>query len=243
MHRFRSRWVPAGIVAGCLVAGAVHAQNPRDETGALAGSVTIGPALESNKMRFSLYSDLRRKVPKPSEYSHEREIANVVVYLESLAETTEPTRVADPVHYVMEQRDSTFVPHVLPIVVGSTVEFPNRDLVFHNVFSFSKPAVFDLGRYARDKSKEVRFDSPGQVKVFCHIHSDMSALILVLPNPFFATPDGAGGYRIDGIPAGDYRVVAWHERTRPVAETVHIEPGKTRHIDFTIPLAEVNRAD
>ena len=92
----------------------------------------------------------------------------------------------------MDQRDQTFVPHVLAITVGTTVEFPNSDLTFHNVFSLSKTKSFDLGRYSRGKSKSVRFDRPGVVQVFCDIHSHMSAFILVFAHRYFAVTDRAG---------------------------------------------------
>jgi hypothetical protein len=126
----------------------------------------------------------------------------------------------------MEQEGMSFKPHVLAVVKGTEVEFPNRDMLFHNVFSLSKTASFDLGRFAQNASKSLRFAKPGIVKVFCHIHSDMSGVIVVLDNPFFASPASDGQYVIDGIPPGEYRVVAWHERARMAAKTVRIEAGK-----------------
>jgi len=119
-----------------------------------------------------------------------------------------------------------------------SVEFPNGDPIFHNVFSLSKPASFDLGRYPKGSSRSVRFDKPGMVKVFCHIHSDMSAVIVVLDNPYFATPDRHGRYSIDGLPPGEYTVVGWHERARPLRRTIRIQPGQTAGVDFKIPLTE-----
>lgn len=100
-----------------------------------------------------------------------------VVYLEEAPRGAfeEPERAVA----VLDQRNQTFVPYVLPIVVGTTVTFPNSDRTYHNVFSFSKAKRFDLGRYGRGRSKSVRFDHPGVVRVFCEIHSHMSAYILV----------------------------------------------------------------
>jgi plastocyanin len=114
-------------------------------------------------------------------------------------------------HAVMNQRNETFVPHVLAITTGSTVDFPNSDRIYHNVFSLSKPAPFDLGRYAAGHSKSIRFDRPGIVRVFCEIHSHMSAFILVFGHPFFTMTDADGRYRLDNIPPGTYSVVAWNE--------------------------------
>ena len=102
----------------------------------------------------------------------------------------------------MDQRDQTFVPHVLAITVGTIVDFPNSDLTFHNVFSLSKTKSFDLGRYSRGQSKSVRFDRPGVVQVFCDIHSHMSAYILVFAHRYFAVTDEAGRFTIAGVPPG-----------------------------------------
>ncbi len=245
----RAADVGPGVDVDAVVDAAVDARRPA-ERGALSGSVTLGPELASRKMRFSLYSDLHRKAPQSAGYEEGAELRNVVIYLERVqadgvaAEpgSAVPVDAGPPAApLVVEQRDSTFVPHVLPVVRGSTVEFPNRDLVFHNVFSLSHPKTFDLGRYPSGESRAVTFDEPGIVKVFCHIHSDMSAVVLVLPNPYFATPDADGGYRIDGVPPGRYRAFAWHERARPVSEIVDVAAGATERLDFTIPLAEVRR--
>lgn len=138
----------------------------------------------------------------------------------------------------MEQKNEAFVPHLLPIVKGSTVDFLNGDPIFHNVFSLSKATSFDLGRYPRGSSRSVRFEQPGVVKVFCHIHADMSAIILVLDNPFFTTPDREGKFQIDDVPPGTYSAVAWHERARPVLRKVHIESGEASVVRFAVPLTE-----
>ncbi len=207
-------------------------------TGGVEGVVKIGPQLLDRKMRFNLYPDLRRNPQHHAEFSHSEEIKSVVVYLES----REPAgaMAGTPGHYTMTQRGSQFEPHVLPVLRGSTVEFPNSDPIFHNVFSLSKAATFDLGRFPRGVVRSVRFDEPGLVKVFCHIHSDMSAVVLVLPNPFFTIPAADGRFRVDGVPEGDYEVFAWHERARLLHQTVRIEGGRTSIANFTIPLNEAS---
>jgi plastocyanin len=111
----------------------------------------------------------------------------------------------------IDQRNESFVPHVLAIVAGTTVDFPNSDLTYHNVFSLSRARSFDLGRYAAGKSKAVRFDRPGIVRVFCEIHSHMSAFILVFAHRYFAVTDPDGSYRIDNVPPGTYNVFVWNE--------------------------------
>ncbi len=111
----------------------------------------------------------------------------------------------------MDQRNEMFVPHVLAIVAGTTVDFPNSDRTYHNVFSLSKTRSFDLGRYAVGHSKAVRFDRPGIVRVFCDIHSHMSAYVLVFAHRYFAVTDPEGRYRIENVPPGAYSVMTWSE--------------------------------
>ena len=118
-----------------------------------------------------------------------------VVYLESAPRGAFETN--DGGRAVMDQRNETFVPHVLAIMTGTTVDFPNSDPIYHNVFSLSKTSRFDLGRYAAGRSKSVRFDKPGIVRVFCDIHSHMNAYILVFSHPFFALTRADGRYGID----------------------------------------------
>jgi len=203
--------------------------------GRLEGVVVLGQRLSSRKMRFHLYQDAVNTSTPPPEQPGD-EMGNVVVYLEEVPEPAGAARA--PVPMAVRQEGLSFVPHVLPVVKGSSVDFPNGDPIFHNVFSLSSAASFDLGRYPRGSSKSIRFDTPGVVKVFCHIHSDMSAVILVLDNRYFVSPDREGRFRIEGIPPGEYRAVAWHERAHAVSRRVRIEPGKATFLDFRIPLSE-----
>jgi plastocyanin len=155
-----------------------------------------------------------------------------VVYLESA-----PRGAFDPGETAsasMDQRNETFVPHVLAIMAGTVVEFPNSDRFYHNVFSLSKAARFDLGRYAKGKSKSVRFDQPGIVRVFCEIHSHMNAFILVFAHPFFAMTDSDGRYRINNIPAGTYNVVAWNEGMASEPRAVTVAGGAIAELDFAL---------
>ena len=134
-----------------------------------------------------------------------------VVYLETAPRAAFDER--EEPRAKMDQQDETFVPHVLAIVAGTTVDFPNNDRTYHNVFSLSKTTSFNLGRYAAGKSKSVRFDRPGIVRVFCDIHSHMSAYILVFTHRYFVVADDEGRYRLDNVPPGTYTVVAWNEST------------------------------
>lgn len=155
-----------------------------------------------------------------------------VVYLETAPQGAFEDR--SPGLAVLDQRKETFVPYVLPIVKGTTVEFPNHDPFYHNVFSLSKTERFDLGRYPQGHAKRVRFDRPGIVRVFCEIHSHMSAFILVFSHPYFASTGSDGRYRIDSVPPGDYQVVVWTDGEDRVRREVTVPPGGSVGLDFVV---------
>lgn len=135
----------------------------------------------------------------------------------------------------IDQIHEQFVPRLLAVTTGTTVDFPNNDRTYHNVFSLSKPRTFDLGRYAAGRSRSVRFDRPGIVRVFCDIHSHMSAWVLVFNHPFFAVTDDDGRYVIPNVPPGTYSMAVWHE-TLPLARKSIDVPasGGAIEIDFTM---------
>jgi plastocyanin len=155
-----------------------------------------------------------------------------VVYLETAPRGA--FEATEPGHAVMDQRNETFVPHVLAITTGTTVDFPNSDKFYHNVFSLSKVRKFDLGRYAAGHSRPITFDRPGIVRVFCDIHSHMNAFILVFSHPFFAMTDTEGRYRIDDVPPGTYAVIAWNEGVSSEPRTVTVPDGAVAELDFTV---------
>jgi plastocyanin len=215
-------------------------------TGRVAGTVELSSALSARRPGFRIYSDLgpgsvRPEAPRGDSTT---ELRNVVVYLQpddpnvlSASDTT-AAQMRNP---DLSQRGERFVPHLLPVVRGATVDFPNRDDVYHNVFSLSGAKPFDLGRYPKGTSRSVTFRDAGTVPVFCHIHSDMSAVVLVLENRYFVTPDPTGRFSIDGVPPGEYTVVGWHERIRPIQRRVHVTAGGTASVDFNIPLPAQER--
>jgi plastocyanin len=156
-----------------------------------------------------------------------------VVYLETAPQ--DALENPAPGRAVLDQRNEAFVPYVVAVTVGSTVEFPNSDRIYHNVFSLSKTKRFDLGRYPRGQSRSVRFDQPGVVRVFCEIHSHMSAFVLVFAHRYFATTDAEGRYRIDGVPPGSYTLAAWNDGAVRARREVRLEDaGAAVEQDFTV---------
>jgi len=203
-------------------------------SGQITGRVTLSAAIASRKMRFRLYADLGPGAVAKRATADSNEMANVVIYLEGLRGNPAASGSAG----VITQREEVFSPHVLPVVTGATVEFRNEDDYFHNVFSLAKAKQFDLGRFPKGQSKSVRFDKPGIVQVFCHIHADMSAVVLVLDHGWFGVPDAQGDYHIDGVPPGEYRLVAWHERARRVTRAVRVVAGESTVLDVSIPITD-----
>ena len=207
---------------------------PRARDARIEGRVRIGRALGARRPRFRIYSEGASAVaPRAPD---ESPLRNVVVYLEGVPAGA--GEIGRHPKATMEQRAERFAPHVLPVRTGTTVAFPNEDALFHNVFSLSAPRVFDLGRYPRGESKSVRFEKPGVVQVFCHIHSDMSAIVLVLDTPAYTVPDADGRYVLEGVPPGEYTLVAWHERAAPVKRRVTVGPGGTLTQNLDIPIVE-----
>jgi plastocyanin len=156
---------------------------------------------------------------------------DVVVYLEGPNARLSPRPSAGKP--LLKQINQSFEPHVLGVPVGTTVDFPNGDLVYHNVFSYSKAKKFDLGYYGKGKSKTVTFDKAGIVQVFCDIHSTMSAYVLVVDSPFVTQPNDSGNYDFPELPPGKYTLRVWHPDLGDRSMTVTIGDGIT---DFDVNL-------
>jgi plastocyanin len=140
---------------------------------------------------------------------------------------------------VMDQFNKTFIPSVLPIVAGTQVKFPNRDQIRHHVYSFSRTKRFELPLYKGEEASPVTFDKPGVVQIGCNIHDWMSAVILVLPSPYYAVTDETGAFQLPELPDGDYSLAAWHERSRMKTEetTQHVKLGaENTDLTFTLTL-------
>jgi len=190
---------PAGTITGT-----VRAQGAEPATGGAGGDA---------------YASRRYKFVERLDYDQLRDF---VVYIDQRFPGGTFTPPEQPA--VIRQKDASFVPHVLPILAGTTVEWPNMDEIYHNVFCMAETKPFNLGLYSSDQPpRRVVFDKPGQADVFCSIHTKMHCIVLVLTNPWFAVVDDKGRYVIRNVPAGTYPLHAWHERV----------PGQTREI--TVP--------
>jgi len=152
-----------------------------------------------------------------------------IVYLEG-----EFPRPAVPAVVRMIQKDLTFVPSLLPVQTGTRVEFPNDDDTYHNIFSYSAPKRFDLGRYRGDERPipSQVFDRPGLVTVRCDIHDHMRALILVLDTPHFVVTDEAGRYRLPAVPPGRYVLKAWLDSRTVHSQPVEVSADAVLRVDF-----------
>jgi plastocyanin len=155
-----------------------------------------------------------------------------VVYLEGEF----PSAGSTPAKAEMWQKNFQFAPAVLPVQKGGTVEFPNADDGYHNVFSYSKPKRFDLGRYRKDEQPAaVVFDQPGTVKLYCEIHEHMRATILVLDTPHFTSTDAAGKFVLTNLPAGQFTLKAWLDDKQVLEKPVTLKEGETLRVDFPAP--------
>jgi plastocyanin len=201
----------AGVPALGTIRGRVEIRNPTPDAGPRPGIADLGQT-----------STLQ---------SAERHDA--VVYLETAPQGA--FEGGSAARATMSQRHEAFVPHVLAVRVGTVIDFPNEDSIFHNVFSLSKTKRFDLGRYPKGQSKAVRVDEPGIVRVFCEIHSHMNAFILVFAHRFFGVTDDQGRYQIDQVPPGTYTLVAWYEGVVRQTRSVTVpDDGGAIDVDFTV---------
>jgi plastocyanin len=184
--------------------------------GLVLATSAAAPATEgsiSGTVRLFTRGEGGESVPKT-------DASSVVVYLTGFNQIP-PTQTSR-----ISQKNRTFIPDVLAVVVGQSVEFTNDDNLIHNVFSTSKARTFDLGKPRPGESRTVKFDRTGVVDVYCDIHEEMVATILVLPNRAFAVTGADGGFQLRGIPSGRYLLFAWSRRSDPVRTEVEVQPGQ-----------------
>ena len=219
----------------CLLSVAVYAQD-------ITGNIEIKRRLSKPNVAPPVSVYQRGTVVKlghdaasdPIAYERSR----VALYLEGpLPQGLERTESSHPTPVQqVQQLDRRFVPDFVVIPAGASVSFPNADPIFHNIYSLSKPKSFDLGNYDQGESRTVTFSKPGIVDVYCHLHSNMSATVFVVPNRWYARPDATGAYKIPNVPPGEYTVVAWHKTAGYFRKKVIVEAGHSSTVDFFIPL-------
>lgn len=208
-----------------------------------AGALSFGAAPETGRVEGRVAITVPvRAAPPSAAYGARRvehpaaragsELANVVVFIQNAPRHPElPVRRAR-----ILQENETFIPRVVAITRGSTVDFPNGDPFFHDVFSLSRSATFDLGSYPKGQTKSHVFRRAGLVKVYCHLHSHMSASIMVFDHPFFTIPKPDGTFALEAIPAGTYQIGAWHERIGEHRQAIRVAAGRTSEVQFVVPI-------
>jgi plastocyanin len=214
----------AGLIAGATIPAAAAQE--------IQGQLAITRTLTKQRVVLPAYT-----VRGVSPHKHDtpaspiNEWQRVVVYLES-----DKAASARKVNATLNQTGQKFEPEMLVVPVGSTVSFPNSDPIFHNVFSLSKTRQFDLGNYPSGTTRMVTFDKPGAVQVFCHLHPDMNATILVVPNAWYTRPDEHGAFTFSGLPSGTYQVVVWHKSAGFFKQRIQVSQGTVAKMSMEIPV-------
>lgn len=226
------------ILSGCFLAGTAGAAEP----GEIAGRVIVTRALTKERVSLPAYAlrgvamgpaDAEKAAPR--KRSRANELSQVVVYLEGPG-----LPKGAPVTATLAQKGRRFDPDFVVVPVDSTVSFPNDDPIFHNVFSLSRAKKFDLGYYPQGETRKVKFDQPGVVQVYCHIHSDMSAAILVVPSAFWTRPAADGSFSFKNVPPGSYEIIAWHRSAGLFRYRTTVEPRQRRVVEIEIPVREAD---
>ena len=160
-----------------------------------------------------------------------RDNSNAVVYIDKIpGKTFAPPSAPVP----LDQVNLTFVPHVLPVLAGTKVAFPNSDDIRHNVFSPTPSSKFNLGTYPKLTTKYYVFDKPGTVTLLCNVHAEMSAYVIVTETPYFAVTDKAGNFSLKNVPAGKYVLKVWHEKAKPTSMPIIVEDNRTVVTNFEL---------
>ena len=223
-HLMRNRTLPhARLTAACLLFVALATPGARAQA-ILEGVVALAPATAAPPPDQRYQNPTGGAIPPP-------EPPAAIIYLEGkFPEPPEPPRVQVP------QKNFRFATELLPVRKGSTVEFPNQDDFYHNVFSYSKPKRFDLGRFLKtEKPPGQTFDQLGVVRLYCEIHEHMRCTVVVLDTPHFTKTDATGKYRLEKLPAGAYTLKAWLGEKKIREQKVELRDGQTLRVDFPAP--------
>ncbi|MEI8290778.1 MAG: carboxypeptidase regulatory-like domain-containing protein [Verrucomicrobiota bacterium] len=206
--------------------------------GDITGTVHAEPkagADENQSATRAAYASRKFKFVERVDYAAMRDF---VVYLEGKVGTNAtPTNVVKITTTRVAQNGAVFTPHILPVVAGTIVEWPNQDDIFHNVFSDSDAKKFDLELYkGNPPEKRVTFNHAGKVDVYCSIHANMHCVVLVMENPYFSMTDAGGFYTISNVPAGTYKLKAWHERLPADEQEIVVSTNGVTKANFTLTI-------
>ena len=184
------------------------------------------------------YDDRRFKFVERVIYA---ELRDFVVYLDGpVGEKPAPPEKPVTINTRrIAQKGAVFTPHVLPVVVGTVIEWPNNDDIYHNVFSMSEVMPFDLGLYKNPEVKKFAFEKAGRIDVFCSIHANMHCIVLVLQNPYYSLADDRGRYAITNIPPGTYTLKAWHERLPAQTKQITVPQSGDVKADFILGITNL----
>jgi len=197
----------------------------------ISGRIVLKKNLDRKSISAAVYNLRGIAVETAPSFQKQGALNHTAVWLEaSGAESSAPPTTAK-----MQQLGRRFQPDVLVVPVGSTVEFPNLDPIFHNIFSLSRSQTFDLGYYAEGKSRTVTFARPGIVQVYCHIHANMYGVVIVAPTVWFGLPDLNGSFSFSGVPAGEYRLAVWQRSAGLFRKKLQVSNSGTIHVDVTLP--------
>jgi plastocyanin len=222
----------ATVLVLFLLAGACCAQD-------ISGTIIIKKRLTRRSVTASVSVYQRGTTVKLGKVADEDPIAfeqsRVAIYLEGNV-AGNPNAAPSSGVVEIQQINRQFVPDLAVVPLGATVSFPNMDPIFHDVYSLSKTKSFDLGTYDKGQTRRVSFTKPGIIEVYCHLHPNMAATILVLANRYYARPDRDGRYLIPNVPPGHYTLVAWHKTAGFFRKSIDVGPDQTTTADFLIPL-------
>jgi len=176
-------------------------------------------------------SDLRGRVLLDLPGMLLSDLGPIVVYVAAEPGVTVAAPAAIP---SLHQKNAAFLPSFLAIAAGQNVAMPNDDMIFHNVFSYSKPNDFDLGLYAAGDSRAVAFKHPGVVKLYCSIHESMNGMIFVAPTPYFDVADSDGHFTLRGVPPGKHRIRTWNEKLPDTEQTATVPASGVSALEISL---------
>jgi plastocyanin len=236
MRIFFVFFVTVLLVSFCCVPGLIAQEEAKTltEEQAKEAQKKLTDALKSLKkeIRTEVKVDNGGTITGAVKCKRVRHPEDVVVYIEKVGDKNYP---APEEHGTVDQLNLTYVPHVIAIQKGTTLDFPNSDMVRHNVFTPPECCKqFNLGTYDVGVVKHVTFDEVCDIPLLCNVHAEMSAFIVVLDNPYFSVTGRDGVFKIENVPPGTYKVSAWHEKLRTVTKDVTVESGKASNVDFNL---------